>query len=160
MDDICIYNECNAVLNRLITKDEPLFRAELEELSPNYADYIIHDFEEKCIAKWDGLMGYFSEINKEVAVPLFHKMYYEKLYDNSVANKKRDELAERNTISVEKSAKWAEQSAEASLRSAESAEKANIFAEKSDIRSKNANCIAIVSIVVSLIGILISLLTK
>lgn len=159
MDDACFYKECNIVLNRLLTNENTLFRDELVKLSPDYADYIIQEFSENNIAKWDSLMGYFCDINKDIAIPIYHKRHYERLYDYAVANRKRDELSERNTISVEESTKWAKQSAEASLRSAESAEKANIFAEKSDIRSKYANWIAIASIVVSLIGLLISLLT-
>lgn len=156
MDEVRLYKECNVVLNRLLTNADTLFRDELEKLSPDYAEYIIQEFAENNIAKWDSLLGCFCDINKDSAIPIYYKRHYERLYDFALANRKRDELSERNTVSVEESTKWAKQSAEASLRSAESAEKANIIAEKSDIRSKYANCIAIVSIVVSLLGLLIS----
>ena len=76
-------------------------------------------------------------MSKSPSRVIYHSRIYFCLIDQAVANKKRDELSERSTISAEESAKWAKKSSDAAERSANTAGK--------------SNKIAIVAIIVSVI---------
>lgn len=136
MDYIQLYKNCNEVLQLLMTTQYTIFYDELCNISPEYASFIIQEFTSKGFAKEDQIMHTLS-IDRVAARPYYYERYYERLMDQAVANKKRDELSERSTISAEESAKWAKKSCEAAERSANTARK--------------ANKIAIVAIIVSVI---------
>lgn len=97
IDDIQYYQDCDNVLKRLLTSDGILFRDELTKLSPSFADSIIQEFEDRGIAEWDSILSCFENIKKDVALPLYYKRHYERLHDEAVTNKKRDELSELST---------------------------------------------------------------
>lgn len=136
MDYIQLYKNCDEVLQVLMTTQSTIFYDELYNISPEYASYIIQEFTSKGFAKEDQIMQTLS-IDRIAARPYYYGRYYERLMDQAVANKKRDELSERGTISAEETAKWAKKSSDAAERSANIAGK--------------ANKIAIVAIIVSVI---------
>jgi len=136
MDYIQLYKDCDEVLQLLMTTQYTIFYDELFNISPEYANFIIQEFTSKGFAKEDHIMQNLS-IDRIAAKPYYYGRYYERLMDQAVANKKRDELSERSTISAEESAKWAKKSSDAAEHSANTAGK--------------ANKIAIVAIIVSVI---------
>ena len=144
MDTVQLYRDCDSVLHKLATTDYSIFYDELREISPDYANYIIHEFAEREIAPLD-FMGALS-VDRVKAKYYLDTRYYEQKIDQVLANKKRDELSERSTISVEESAKWAHKSADAATRSAESSEK--------------AWRISIIALILSAIGVIIEFFTK
>lgn len=136
MDYVQLYKNCDEVLQLLMTTQYTIFYDELCNISPDYACFIIQEFTSKGFAKEDQILHTLS-IDRIAAKPYYYGRYYERLMDQAVANKKRDELSERSTISAEESAKWAKKSSDAAERSANTAGK--------------ANKIAIVAIIVSVI---------
>ena len=121
-----------------MTTKYAIFYNELFNISPEYASFIIQEFTSKGFAKEDQIMQTLS-IDRIAAKPYYYGRYYERLMDQAVANKERDELSERSTIIADESAKWAKKSSDADDRSANTAGK--------------TNKIAIVAIVVSVISL-------
>lgn len=144
MDRVQFFRDCDSVLHKLATTDYSLFYDELREISPDYANYIIHEFEERGIAHSD----FMKVLNADRVKAKYYLdiRFYERKIDEALADKKRDDLSERSTISAEESAKWAHKSADAATRSAVSSERAWI--------------ISIVALIISAIGVIIEFLCK
>ena len=144
MDRIQFYRDCDSVLHKLATTDYSIIYDELREISPDYANYIIREFEERGIAQPDILKA--LDVDRVKAKYYLDIRFYEQKIDEALANKKRDVLSERSTISAEESVKWAHKSADAATRSAVSSEKARI--------------ISIIALVISAIGVIIEFFCK
>ena len=144
MDKVQFYRDCDCVLHKLATTDYSIFYEELREISPNYANYIIHEFGERGIAQSDFIKA--LNVDRGKAKYYLDTRFYEQKIDEELANRKRDDLSERSTISAEESAKWAHKSADAATRSA--------------VSSERAWRISLMAIILSAIGVIIEFFSK
>lgn len=127
MNYIQLYKDCDEVLQLLMTTQYTIFYEDLLDISPDYANYIIQEFTSKGFAKEDHTI-HSLQIDRVAAKPYYYSRYYERMIDQAIANKKREELFERSTISAEESAKWAKKSSDAAARSATTAARSNKIA--------------------------------
>lgn len=144
MDKVQFYRDCDSVLHKLATTDYSIFYEDLREISPDYANYIIHEFGERGIAQSDFIKA--LSVDRIKAKYFLDTRFYERKIDEELANRKRDDLSERSTISAEESAKWAHKSADAATRSA--------------VISERAWIISVIALVISVIGVIIEFLSK
>ena len=144
MDKVQFYLDCDSVLHRLATTGYSILYEDLREISPNYVNYIIHEFGERGIAQSDFMKA--LNVDRVKAKYYLDTRYYEQKIDETLANKKRDDLSERSTISAEESAKWARKSADAATRSA--------------VSSERAWKISYIALILSAVGVVIEFLSK
>ena len=153
MDEIKYTKECEIVLDRLL-QNEVIYKSDVVNISPSYYDTIIQDFLDRKIIKQEFLDSY--SVNKDVAYRYFNNRSFERKIDSLISNIKRDELAERSTISSEVSARMAEKSSEAAVRSANAAEKAIIEAKKANRISNTLKRYTALSVIIAILGVLLN----